>query len=183
MAWTQRHDPDYKTDAMVNGEETPDRRTMVDGLVATWVRVVTDPHGFFDEMPETGGLAEPALFLAICAAINAVGHVFRGFGLLGIVGDFVLQIILAAVLATLLVLIAQHLFEGKAGFEPTFRVVAYAWAPLVLAWIPVLAGIPLLYSAYIIVRGVERVQRIDTLRAVLTTIIGLAGVAAIAYLA
>ncbi len=77
-------------------------------------------------------------------------------------------------LAALAVIVAQNLFDGRGGFEPTFRVLAHAAAPLVVAWIPILGGLAVVYAAYITVRGVERVQRIDATRAVLTVLIGVA---------
>jgi hypothetical protein len=80
----------------------------------------------------------------------------------------------AVVLAAVLVLVAQNLFDGHAGFDPTFRVVAYASAPLVVLWLPGVGALALLYGAYIVLRGLERVQRLDTTRAVLTLAIGVA---------
>jgi len=147
-------------------------RSDIEEFPALWRRVVTDPHGFFADMPETGGLRHPAVFLALCAAVNAIGHLLRLHGVGGVLAAFVWQLIGAFVVAAFFVLIAQHLFGGRAGFEPTFRVVAYAWAPLVVLWVPVLGALALLYSAYLIVRGLERVQGLDTTRAVLTLVLG-----------
>src|SRR5581483_8513997 len=120
-------------------------------FAATWQRVVTDPRGFFAEMPETGGLRDPAVFLAICAA-----------------------------LAGLLVLVAQHLLDGHAGFEPTFRAAAYGAAPVVLAWVPRLGVLALVWAAYLTVCGVERVQQLDRPRAALAVLIAVAVLAGIA---
>src|SRR5262249_58503194 len=72
------------------------------------------------------------------------------------------------VAAAVLTLVAQHLFEGRAGFEPMFRVVAYAAAPIAFLWVPRLWAIPLLYSWYLQIRGVERGQQFDATRALLT---------------
>src|SRR5262249_7936520 len=57
-------------------------RSNIEEFPTIWQRVVTDPLGFFAEMPETGGLAQPGLFLALFAGINAVGHLlfFVGVG-------------------------------------------------------------------------------------------------------
>src|SRR5213078_2250608 len=101
-----------------------DGATALEGFPNTWKRVMTDPRGFFADMPEVGGLQAPLAFLGVSAVINAAGHLVFGWGLGGFVS------------AALFVLIAQHLFSGRAGFEATFRVVAYAAAPTVLAWLP-----------------------------------------------
>lgn len=139
-----------------------------------WRRVMTDPQGFFAAMPETGGLQEPAVFLALCAAINAAGHLL-GWGLMA-VWVLVFQVVGAAIVAAILVLIAQHLFEGRAGFEATFRVVAYASAPSVVFWVPLLGALAGLYGVYLLIRGIERVHGFNTERAVLTVLLALLAV-------
>ena len=146
-------------------------RSNIEEFPTVWQRVVTDPLGFFAEMPETGGLGQPALFLALCAAINALGHLLFVVGIGGMIGVFVWQLVAAFITAGVSVLIAQNLFGGRAGFEPTFRVVAYAWAPLVIGWVPIIGRIALIYSAYLMIRGLERVQGIDAARSVLTVVL------------
>src|SRR5581483_1327725 len=137
-------------------------------FAATWQRVVTDPRGFFAEMPETGGLRDPAVFLAICAALDGLGH------------GLVTLSVAAGVLAALLVLVAQHLLDGHAGFEPTFRAAAYGAAPVVLAWVPRLGVLALVWAAYLTVCGVEHVQQLDRPRAALAVLIAVAVLAGIA---
>ena len=56
---------------MATTESEP--RAGIEAFPALWQRVVTTPHAFFADMPLTGGLGEPTLFLALSAAINAVG--------------------------------------------------------------------------------------------------------------
>ena len=146
-------------------------RSSFEEFPTVWQRVVTDPHGFFADMPETGGLGQPMVFLAICAGINALGHLLFVVGIGGMIGIFIWQMVAAFTAAALFVLIAQNLFAGRAGFEPTFRVVAYAWAPLVIGWVPVVGRLAVLYTAYLLIRGLERVQAIDTARTVLTVVL------------
>jgi len=148
-----------------------DTRLTPETFAITWRRVMTDPAGFFADMPETGGLREPTLFLVVCAALNAVGHLLTGWGVRGMLVIFVAQVLAAFIGAAILVLVAQHLFGGRAGYEPTFRVVAYAAAPRVFLWVPFLGPLALVYSAYLIVRGLERVHAIDVTRAVLTILV------------
>ncbi|MFN8544819.1 MAG: YIP1 family protein [Candidatus Binatia bacterium] len=150
------------------------------GFGTTWQRVVTDPKGFFAEMPEAGGLGEPLVFLAICAGLGALGNLVVGLNVGAAAMTVVSQVVGALLVAALFVLIAQHLFDGRAGFEPTFRAVAYAAAPLVFAWIPRLGAVAVVYSWFLMVRGLERVQSFDATRAVMTVAIGIA-VAAFAF--
>ena len=149
-------------------------RAGIEGFPALWQRVVTAPHGFFADMPQAGGLGKPTIFLALCAAINAAGRLLFAAGVRGLIASFVGQMVAAFVLAALLVLVAQNLFEGRGGYEATFRVVAYAWAPLVVGWLPLVGSLALVYAAYLMLRGLERVQAQDTTRAALTLVISLA---------
>ena len=155
-------------------ESQSEARAVLEGFPSTWKRIVTDPHGALADMPETGGLQQPATFLVICAAINALGHVLRGWGPLAVLAVFAWQLVAAVVMAALFVLIAQNLFDGRGGFEPTFRIVAWAWAPLVVYWVPVLGVLAWLYSGYLLLRGLERAQRLDATQAALTLVISVA---------
>src|SRR5437867_7410036 len=138
----------------------------LEGFPNTWKRVMTDPRGFFAEMPEVGGLQPPLAFLGVTAVINAAGHLILGWGLGGFLHIILWQVLGAFVSAALFVLIAQHLFGGRAGFEPTFRVVAYAAAPMVLSWLPWRLGVlAVLYGAYLTIVGLGRVPAFDAPRA------------------
>ena len=150
----------------------PGWRSAMANFTQTWQRVMTDPHGFFAEMPQAGGLGDPGTFLVITAAINAVGHLILGWGIVGMLAFFVFHLVLAGVAAALFTVIAQQLFEGRAGFEPTFRVTAYSTAPLVFSWVPFVGTVAQLYAAYLALRGIERVHVVDTTRAVLIVVLG-----------
>jgi hypothetical protein len=138
------------------------------GFVEAWRRVMSDPRGFFTDMPHVGGLQEPLIFLAICAAVYALGTLLIGLTIWGAVAAFIGLIVGAFVSAAVLTLVTQHLFGGRAGFEPTFRVVAYAAAPLVALFLPVLWVFALLYGWYLEIRGVERVNEFEAPAAVLS---------------
>lgn len=144
------------------------------GFADAWRRVITDPRGFYADMPLAGGLGDAFGFLAITVSIDAAGHLLTGCGVVGSLGLFATGLVGAFLLATVLTLVAQHLFDGPAGFEPTFRAVAYASAPAVLFWLPHLGGLAALYAGYLLIRGLERVHSFDGTRAVLTLLIGVA---------
>src|SRR2546429_2450732 len=109
---------------------------VLEGFPNTWKRVMTDPRGFFADMPEVGGLQAPLAFLGVSAVISAAGHLVMGGGLGGFLRIVLWQVLGAFVSAGLFVLIAQPLFGGGAGFAPALRVVACAAAPVVLALLP-----------------------------------------------
>lgn len=147
-----------------------------DDFVTTWRRVMSDPAGFFADMPETGGLADPLRFLALCAAIDAAGTLLVTWSLVAAIGAFVVLVLGSFALAAVLTLVTQHLFEGRAGFEPVFRVVAYGSAPAVGFWLPWVAAVACVYAWFLHVRGIERVQGLDGARAVLATTVAWVGV-------
>src|SRR5206468_2888473 len=61
--WTGAAGAPYKGPGMATMESEP--RAGIEGFPALWQRVVTAPHGFFADMPQTGGLGEPTIFLAL----------------------------------------------------------------------------------------------------------------------
>ena len=138
------------------------------GFADSWRRVITDPSGFFADMPHSGGLQEPLVFLGVCAVLNAVGSLLFGWGVFGAVWGAVWFVLGAFVAAVALTVIAQQLFDGRAGFEQMFRVVAYAAAPLVFLWVPRLWGFALLYAWFLQIRGVQQVNDFEPMPAVLT---------------
>src|SRR5262245_9068636 len=154
----------------------PGWRATQANFIQTWQRVMTDPHGFFAEMPQAGGLGDPGTFLLITSALDGIGHLIVGWGIVGMLAAFVFQVVLATVTAALFTVIAQQLFEGRAGFEPTFRVVAYSTAPLVFSWVPFVGTVAQLYAAYLALRGIERGHVVDTTRAVLTVVLGITAI-------
>jgi hypothetical protein len=151
------HD-EFKTDDFVNS------------FVGVWRRVTGDPRGFFREMPLGGGLQGPIVFLLVTLALGALGFLIvgpRGFAfhflLHGLIRSFVYGVVL--------MLVARHVFAGSGDFEANYRVVAYAAAPLALVWIPLLGKLAILYSAFLVIVGLERANAFDAVKAVLTVLL------------
>ena len=141
-------------------------------FVTIWRTVMQDPIGFFATMPEQGGLADPSRFLLTCAALNAAGAFLVSWSPFQALGVFVVLIVGTYALTAAITLVAQQLLDGRAGFEPVFRAVAYGSAPAAFFWVPFLASVPVLYAWYLQVRGIERVQSLDAGRAALATTLG-----------
>ena len=133
---------------------------------------MTEPRAFFAEMPQVGGLRDPLIFLAICAALNALGVLVWHRSLTGAVWAVLWMTLQGVALAGVSTLVAQQLFDGPAGFEPMLRVVAYAAAPLAVVWLPGVGVLAQVYAWYLAIRGFEATQRLDTPRAVMTVAIG-----------
>ena len=154
-----------------------DRSDFIYSFGQVWKKVMTDPRGFFPAMSLRGGLGNPLAFAAICLAIAGAGFLLggrgMGFAVLVVVGGVVRLFISAALLS----LIARTLFEGRGDFEATFRVCAYAAAPVVLLWVPGIRYLAALYIAYLVIIGLQRAHEFDSVKAVLTvgvsTIVGI----------
>jgi hypothetical protein len=95
-----------------------------------------------------------------------------------IVGWGIIRLFLGAVL---LLLIARRLFAGTGDFEATFRICAYATAPVVLLWIPGVRYLAVLYIGYLVSVGLQRAQQFDSVKAVLTVIVSTAVGAFLAF--
>src|SRR5436190_1765502 len=102
-----------------------------ESFIGVWKRVVTDPRGFFQDMPIRGGIQSPLLFLVACLVLAALGYLVvgpRGFGLSLVLSGTARSFLYAAVF----MVIARHIFSGNGDYEAHYRVVAYATAPMAL---------------------------------------------------
>jgi len=154
-----------------------DRSDFIYSFGQVWKKVMTDPQGFFLAMSLRGGLGNPLAFAALCLALAGAGFVMSGYGLkLGLM-LVVWGIVRLFIGAAILLLIARKLFDGKGDFEATFRICAYAAAPVVLLWVPVVRYLAVLYSGYLVIVGLQRAQEFDSVKAVLT--VGLTAVVGI----
>jgi len=148
-----------------------DRNDFIYSFGQVWKKLMTDPQGFFLAMPLTGGLANPFVFATLCLLVTAIGFLVSGYGLRlsfalilwGVIGLFLG--------AALLLLIAWKLFAGKGDYEATFRALAYAIAPVVLLWIPLVRYVAALYTAYLLIVGLQRAHEFDNVKAVLTVLV------------
>jgi len=143
---------------------------LADSFPGVWKRVVTDPRGFFADMPIRGGIQSPLLFLVACLVLAALGFLIvgpRGFGLSLVFWGTVRSFLYAVVF----MLVARHVFSGTADFEANYRVVAYATAPMALMWLPLVGSLTFLYTMFLVIVGLERVNGFDAVRSVLTVLL------------
>ena len=143
---------------------------LVNSFAGVWKRVVTDPRGFFQEMPVSGGLARPLIFLAICLAVSGLGLLLLGWGWLAL-WFAVRGLLFSFVYAAVFMIVGRQIFAGVGDYEATYRVVAYAAAPVALFWIPIVKHLAALYLLFLLIVGLERVHAFDAVKAVLTLLI------------
>jgi hypothetical protein len=151
-----------------------------ESFVGVWKRVTTDPRGFFQDMPVRGGLQAPLLFLVGCLVLAALGFLVvgpRGFGLRLVFFGALRSFFYAAAF----MVIARNIFSGTGDFEASYRVVAYATAPMVLMWVPFVGGLTWLYTIFLVIVGLERVHGFDAVKSVLTVLLASIVVAAVGW--
>lgn len=148
------------------------------GFVRVWKKVMLDPQGFYREMPSTGGFENPLIFLGICGCFYFILKIIVA-GTPGAVNALFLVSLTYIFGPGILMLASQFLFQGEGDYEGTLRVCAYAGACLTLAWVPTLGIFAYLYSFYLIFLGTEKVHKLDTTKAAITTLIAILVTAAI----
>lgn len=151
-----------------------------ESFIGVWKRVVTDPRGFFQDMPIRGGIQSPLLFLVACLVCAALGYLVigpRGFGLSLVFWGTVRSFLYAAVF----LVVARQIFSGTADFEATYRVIAYATAPMALMFLPVVGILTFIYTMFLVIVGLERVNGFDAVKSVLTVLLASLVIVAIGW--
>ncbi|MBA3635416.1 MAG: YIP1 family protein [Actinomycetota bacterium] len=172
-----------------------DYRDLVPSFIRTAREVLFNPVGFFRSIPRQGDFLNPLLFAVICALISAVLSGIIGFlinlvagnGIGGSLGGLISTIIfipigtaiglfIGAAIYHLLVLLIIR--PSHAGYEATFRVVAYASVLQLLSWLAVipilgiLIGIAIaIYNLVLSVLGIREMHSTTTGRAVAVVLI------------
>lgn len=141
-------------------------------FIRVWRKVMLDPQGFYRDMPSTGGFENPLVFLGICGLFYFILKVIVG-GLADAINALFLVSLTYIFGPGILMLASQFLFQGEGDYEGTLRLCAYAGACLTLAWIPTLGIIAYVYSFYLIFLGAEKVHKLDTTKAAITTLVAI----------
>jgi len=126
-----------------------------DQMTATALKVITNPVGFYQEMPKSGGLVDPLIFMVALAVLagllSAVLSIF-GLGMSGAMAAGLAAVILIPVFAVIfgfigaaIAFVIWKLMGSRENFETAFRCVAYtsAVAPIitVLSIIPYIGSL------------------------------------------
>ncbi len=133
-----------------------------ESFIAVGKELLVRPKKFFGQLPLTGDLKNPLLFLTICAFLSALFMAnvrkadYNLFFILffantgsAFIGSFVLHTIIAKI------------FKSNAPFQATFRIVAYASLTDVASWIPVLGPIAYFYGLYLIFLGLQEIHHLS----------------------
>ena len=144
-----------------------------DSFVYVAKEVLIRPGKFFYEMPKTGSIINPSIFILICSFFfalfiaNLKGGDFNLFLLY-----FFANTMSAFVQSLVYHLVVSRLFGSKAPFEATFRIIAYINVLCLVSWIPVVifSLAVNIYSLYLIYIGLQVVHKLKSKQAVITVL-------------
>ncbi|MCL7415739.1 MAG: YIP1 family protein [ANME-2 cluster archaeon] len=153
----------------------------MDNYVETLKKVLTNPEGFYSEMPKSGGYQEPLTFAAINFAIlgllsgivavilsgasaTSIATTLIGGVIGGIIGLFIGGVIL---------FIFFKIFGGSGSYEGTVRIMSYSSAVNVFAWVPVVGGIIGLYGIWLNIVGGKHVHNLTTVKSAIAVLLPL----------
>ena len=151
--------------------------------------VLLSPRRFYLNFPVEGPLREPAVFVLVvgavagflAAAVAIVSNFIFGELSTGEVGVTVLEALLFALLSPLAVgvvaavyLLSIRTFVGKVGtFGEVYRLAAYAFGAMILAWVPIVGAFVVTYALMVLMGiAVRTVYRTSFLTAVVTALVG-----------
>ena len=127
----------------------------VQQIQATVVKVITDPVGFYQNMPREGGFIDPLIFMVVMAVItgllSAVLSLF-GMGMAGAMTAGLMAVVLVPVFVVIFGFVGAAIFYviwmlmgSRENFETAYRCVAYtaAVAPItmILSLVPYLGSL------------------------------------------
>ncbi|MFC1453094.1 YIP1 family protein [Verrucomicrobiota bacterium] len=156
-------------------EAGTEKKNPMASILAAAVKVITRPVDFYREMPKSGGMIDPLIFLVALAVATGVMHAVLGLvrgslggalvaGLASIILVPIVVVVVGFVVAAVLFGIWK-LMGSDESFETAFRCMAYtmAIAPItsLLGLIPYLGGIVgLAWSSYLLVVASTEVHKV-----------------------
>lgn len=158
-------------------------------LVGVVKAVLLSPQSFYRGFSTEGPVREPVYFVLIVGAVAAflsavvtlLSNVIFGEVTPSIFGYTVLQAFLFAALSPVVVgvisgayLLSIRTFVGQvANFREVYRMAAYAYAAMIVAWIPGVYAFAITYMLMILMGfGIRTVYRTSFLTAVVTVLVG-----------
>ncbi|MGD9272640.1 MAG: YIP1 family protein, partial [Syntrophobacterales bacterium] len=155
----------------------PSGAGLIRGFLGTVKAVLFSPRMFFPSMPLEGGLIGPYVFFLFCTGFSFLVSLGLTVAMSGSVSPWHLLVMFAAlwmpfVSAAILNLLFTKLLRKGGTYEATFRVVCYASAVNLFAWIPFLPLILLFqfYEIYLSALGLSFVHRTRLGQALLVVI-------------
>lgn len=155
----------------------PSGAGLIIGFLGTAKAVLLSPRRFFPSMPVEGGLLGPYVFFLFCTMFAFLVSIGLTVAASGTFSPWIILVMLAAltmpfVSAAILNLLFTKLLRTSGTFEATFRVVCYASAVNLFAWIPAAVVILLsqFYEIFLSALGLSVVHRTSIGQALLVVV-------------
>jgi hypothetical protein len=156
-------------------------KRLVNGLVSTSLKVITNPAGFYREMLKTGGFQHPVIFLVVMMFVSAVigyigslahvgtrqmGGVMGAGAIAGIVIAPIIGLAFSFIAAGILFIIWK-IMGSQENYETAYRCAAYSSGIIpvtsLLGFIPYLGSVAgLLWGFYLIITASIEVHKIKS---------------------
>lgn len=135
-------------------------------VIADAIKVITNPIGFYQEMPVEGGYAQPLIFVVVMAAITGLlisiysligwgaGGMFAGGMALGAIIMFPIMGVIGSFIGAAIMFVIWKLMGSEKNYETAYRCVAYSFVTMpvtmFLSFIPYFSSIiKALWSAFL----------------------------------
>jgi len=167
----------FNTDLPDPVQPEPSAGRLLKGFLATAKAVLLSPRKFFPSMPVEGGLMGPYVFFLFCTSFSFVASICLTLAMSGSISPWILLVMFAAmwmpfVSAAILTFLFTKLLRSPGSYEATFRVICYASAVNLFAWIPAFLVILLFqcYEIYLSALGLSVVHRTSVAQALLVVV-------------
>lgn len=157
-------------------------KSLVSGIVSTALKVITNPSGFYREMPKTGGFQHPVIFLVammvvsmVIGYIGSLAHIGvspMGGGMMGagaLAGIIIAPIIglIFSFIAAGILFVIWKIMGSQENYETAYRCAAYSSGIIpvtsVLGFIPYLGSVAvLLWGFYLLIIASIEVHKIKS---------------------
>ena len=160
-------------------------KSLVNGIVSTALKVITNPSGFYRDMPKTGGFQHPVIFLVVMMVVSAVVSMVTGYigalahigispmggmmgagALAGIIIAPIIGLVFSFIAAGILFVIWK-IMGSQESYETAYRCAAYSSGIIpvtsVLGFIPYLGSVAvLLWGFYLLIAASIGVHKIKS---------------------
>jgi len=158
------------------------KKDLVGGIVSTAIKVITNPWGFYREMPKTGGFQDPIIFLVamtvVAMIVSAIGTILHigvspmGFGvgigsaIAGIIIGPIIGVVFSFIIAAILFVIWK-IMGSQENYETAYRCAAYSSGivPItsIIGFIPYIGSvIGILWGFYLLIVASIEVHKIKS---------------------
>lgn len=137
--------------------------------------VFSKPSNLFSKIEKENSNDTIKYFVVIAligAVLSGLFSLLAGPFSLFVIGSAFAMTLVGLVVATVVVHIGVYIFGGRQGIEKTFKAIAYGMTPSVLlAWLPFINLIAWIYSLYLEIIGIAKLQKMSNMRAFLSIIL------------